>query len=221
MCSYLEWRLNVEPNALKEFEEKVKRDFDGPGPYPSYLMPSPAPSPMPSTTPYASGALTPTPSFVTGRSVPSTSQPQSALLLQRLAISPPMPDTPEASHFPAASPAPSESAQPSTSQGQVDNEVRIASPESLVVSRLTIAIIRSQCLCGCKRTPSPRQGCPKMPCLRQRNQNVTCLRTRCRSLGKSHSFFTTLMIPSSCLAEYSLMLYLALQSATLHLHLHS
>ncbi|KAI0086271.1 hypothetical protein BDY19DRAFT_859002, partial [Irpex rosettiformis] len=42
MCSYLEWQLNVEPNSLKEFEEKVKRDFKGPGPYPSYLMPSPA-----------------------------------------------------------------------------------------------------------------------------------------------------------------------------------
>ena len=210
MCSYLEWRLNVEPNALKEFEEKVKRDFDGPGPYPSYLMPSPAPSPMPSTTPYASGALTPTPSFVTGRSVPSTSQPQSALLLQRLATSPPMPDTPEASHFPAASPVPSESAQPSTPQGQVDNEVRIASPEGLVVSRLTIAIIRSQCLCGCKRTPSPRQGCPKMPCLRRGNQNVICLRTRRRSPGKSHSFLTTSMILSSSLLSVGSSIHVGL-----------
>ncbi|KAI0790569.1 hypothetical protein C8Q75DRAFT_698839, partial [Abortiporus biennis] len=36
MCSYLEWQLNVEPKLLQEFETKVRRDFKGPGPYPSY-----------------------------------------------------------------------------------------------------------------------------------------------------------------------------------------
>ena len=24
MCSYLEWQLNIEPSALKEFEQKVR-----------------------------------------------------------------------------------------------------------------------------------------------------------------------------------------------------
>ena len=35
MCSYLEWQLNVEPSALKEFESMVRRDFKGPGPHPA------------------------------------------------------------------------------------------------------------------------------------------------------------------------------------------
>ncbi|EKM58854.1 uncharacterized protein PHACADRAFT_191173 [Phanerochaete carnosa HHB-10118-sp] len=38
MCSYLEWQLNVEPTALIEFQEKVKRDFKGPGPYPTHRL---------------------------------------------------------------------------------------------------------------------------------------------------------------------------------------
>ena len=42
-CSYLQWQLNIEPRALKEFEQKVL--------YPTYILPSPAPSPMPSTIP--------------------------------------------------------------------------------------------------------------------------------------------------------------------------
>ena len=41
MCSYLEWQLNIEPSALKEFEQKVRRDFKGHGPYPTYVLPSP------------------------------------------------------------------------------------------------------------------------------------------------------------------------------------
>ncbi|KAI0090749.1 hypothetical protein BDY19DRAFT_887059, partial [Irpex rosettiformis] len=139
MCSYLEWQLNVEPTSLKEFEEKVKRDFKGPGPYPSYLMPSPAPSPMPSTTPYAPGAPTPAPSFVTGRSAPSSSPPKPSVRTtapESSYISPPaspsMPDTPEASH--SASTSPASSVSPPTPQGQVDNEVRIASPDGIPIA---------------------------------------------------------------------------------------
>ncbi|KZT23498.1 hypothetical protein NEOLEDRAFT_1069288 [Neolentinus lepideus HHB14362 ss-1] len=41
MCSYLEWELNVEPSLLKDFEVKVKKDFAGPGPYPTYSVPPP------------------------------------------------------------------------------------------------------------------------------------------------------------------------------------
>ena len=32
-CSYLQWQLNIEPRALKEFEQKVL--------YPTYILPSP------------------------------------------------------------------------------------------------------------------------------------------------------------------------------------
>ena len=35
MCSYLEWQLNVEPSAFKEFESMVRKDFKGPGPRPA------------------------------------------------------------------------------------------------------------------------------------------------------------------------------------------
>ncbi|GBE84351.1 hypothetical protein SCP_0603290 [Sparassis crispa] len=60
MCSYLEWQLNIEPKALQEFEMKVRRDFKGQGPFPNYILPSPAPSPVPSTTPYAQVGSAPT-----------------------------------------------------------------------------------------------------------------------------------------------------------------
>lgn len=74
MCSYLEWRLKIEPSKLKEFESKVRKDVRSPGTYLNYVLPSPAPSPMPSTTP--SGAVGPQhpPSFVLGRSISSRKQ---------------------------------------------------------------------------------------------------------------------------------------------------
>ena len=33
MCQYLDWELSVEPGTLKEFEDMVRKDFAGPGPY--------------------------------------------------------------------------------------------------------------------------------------------------------------------------------------------
>ncbi|EPS93239.1 hypothetical protein FOMPIDRAFT_1136570, partial [Fomitopsis schrenkii] len=33
MCSYLEWQLNIEPEALKVLEAKVRQDLKGQGPY--------------------------------------------------------------------------------------------------------------------------------------------------------------------------------------------
>ncbi|KAI0084022.1 hypothetical protein BDY19DRAFT_998106 [Irpex rosettiformis] len=131
--------VGQEPTSLKEFEERVKRDFKGPGPYPSYLMPSPAPSPMPSTTPYAPSAPTPAPSFVTGRSAPSSSPPKPSVRTTAPEStyvsspgSPSMPDTPEASH--SASTSPASSVSPPTPQGQVDNEVRIVSPDGIQIT---------------------------------------------------------------------------------------
>lgn len=65
MLSYLEWDINIQPEALKEFENKVRHDFKGLGPYPEYLFPRPSSSPMPSTTPYAvrHGQPLPAPAF--------------------------------------------------------------------------------------------------------------------------------------------------------------
>ncbi|KAI0669695.1 hypothetical protein C8Q78DRAFT_1041616 [Trametes maxima] len=78
MCSYLEWQLSIDPNALKEFEQKVRRDFKGSGPFPTYTVTSPAPSPVPSTTPYGQdNTNAPAPSFTTRPTHgPSTSPPK-------------------------------------------------------------------------------------------------------------------------------------------------
>ncbi|KAH9937838.1 uncharacterized protein BXZ73DRAFT_100052 [Epithele typhae] len=40
MRSYLQWLLNIEPSALKEFEPKPRRDFKGSGPYPTTRYPN-------------------------------------------------------------------------------------------------------------------------------------------------------------------------------------
>jgi hypothetical protein len=39
MCQYLEWELNVDPVTLREFEDMICKDFVGPGPYPTYILP--------------------------------------------------------------------------------------------------------------------------------------------------------------------------------------
>jgi hypothetical protein len=38
MCSYLEWELTVDATILKNFETMVRKDFNGQGPYPTYVM---------------------------------------------------------------------------------------------------------------------------------------------------------------------------------------
>ncbi|KZT72316.1 hypothetical protein DAEQUDRAFT_763048 [Daedalea quercina L-15889] len=128
MCSYLEWQLNIEPGALKEFEAKVRRDFKGTGPYPTYVLPSPAPTPVPSTTPYGAAATAP-PSFAAR---PSTSPPKptpmpvdASTVYPSPPTSPDTPDTPEQSYSTSTSPA--SSASPSTPPGFVDANIRIAS----------------------------------------------------------------------------------------------
>ncbi|EJF57552.1 hypothetical protein DICSQDRAFT_173891 [Dichomitus squalens LYAD-421 SS1] len=133
MCSYLEWQLNIEPNALKEFEAKVRRDFKGLGPFPTYVLPSPAPSPMPSTTPYnAQTGPAPTPSFAAHSQQPPSTSPQEPLpppvpvragALSLSASS--SPDIPELSMSTSTSPA--SSASPSTPLGYEENLVRVVS----------------------------------------------------------------------------------------------
>ncbi|KAF7797748.1 hypothetical protein EIP86_008948 [Pleurotus ostreatoroseus] len=150
MCSYLEWQLNVDPMELHDFEKKVRADFKGQGPYPSYDLPSPAlaPSPIPSSTPYASGTTAPPPSFVTGRvPPPSVAYPTArpahvhARSTQPIPIpshhhpertyaappkSPHVPDTPKASC--SASTSPASSASPPTPPSKVDLTLKIATP---------------------------------------------------------------------------------------------
>ncbi|KAI0918996.1 hypothetical protein AcV5_002028 [Taiwanofungus camphoratus] len=139
MCSYLEWQLNIEPSALKEFEQKVRRDFKGAGPYPTYVLPSPAPSPMPSTTPYTTGTAT-TPSFASHPSHPTSTSPpkpvpppvpaahpSSAYLTPP--TTPDTPGTPEASYSTSTSPA--SSASPPTPPGYVDHSARIVASGSI------------------------------------------------------------------------------------------
>ena len=64
-CQYLEWELNIDLAMLKEFEDMVREDFAGPGPYPTYILPStkkstPPPAALPFATPTC--GLTPSPS---------------------------------------------------------------------------------------------------------------------------------------------------------------
>lgn len=145
MCSYLEWQLNIDPSALTEFEQKVRRDFKGSGPYPTYILASPAPSPVPSTTPYTpANASAPPPSFTTRvTNAPSTSPPKPipppvpvhagnpyghghghhAPHPPARASAPNTPDTPESSMSTSTSPA--SSAPPSTPLGYEDHNVRV------------------------------------------------------------------------------------------------
>ena len=63
MCSCLAWQLSIEPSALKDLEQKVRRDFKGHEPYPTYVLPSSTPCPILSTTPYQAGAVSATLAF--------------------------------------------------------------------------------------------------------------------------------------------------------------
>jgi hypothetical protein len=52
MCQYLDWELNVKPSTLKEFEAMVRKDFAGPGPYPTYVLQTISKLAATSTNPY-------------------------------------------------------------------------------------------------------------------------------------------------------------------------
>ncbi|KAI0368959.1 cyclin-like protein [Pilatotrama ljubarskyi] len=154
MCSYLEWQLNIDPSALQEFEQKVRRDFKGPGPYPTYVVSSPAPSPVPSTTPYAAqanGGNAPPPSFTTRPTqAPSTSPPKpipppvpvhagnpygpggappsagSSTTLGSTTTASSAPNTPDTPESSmSTSTSPASSAPPSTPLGYEDHNVRV------------------------------------------------------------------------------------------------
>ena len=74
MCNYLEWELNVDTKTLKSFEMMVKKDFNGPGPYPTYVLSmfSKRADPSETAQPFTS-STSPIPSF--GHGPPKESSP--------------------------------------------------------------------------------------------------------------------------------------------------
>ena len=39
-CQYLEWELNINPDTLKELKDMIWKDFAGPGPNPTHILPT-------------------------------------------------------------------------------------------------------------------------------------------------------------------------------------
>jgi hypothetical protein len=80
MCSYLEWELTVDNAILANFQAMVKRDFRGPGPYPTYSlhMVSKKANSMNNATTASGGATisqpTPPPSGTSTSPIPSFGQ---------------------------------------------------------------------------------------------------------------------------------------------------
>lgn len=129
MCSYLEWELTVDNPILENFEKMVKRDFRGPGPYPTYSLqmvskraaraaaqpataattaPTSAPTPMPPPNTTTS----PIPMF--GQQQQQSSPPKPSAQppsKPSYGSSPTTPDTPSPSYSTSTSPASSVSPQ--------------------------------------------------------------------------------------------------------------
>jgi len=108
MCSYLEWQLNVDPSTLRDFQNRVQRDFAGPGPYPPTVLPQPVPAPF---THQSTGNVNSSmPAFA-----PRVPLPKEAPVIPSPSVPPyhsSPPDTPEASpHSASTSPASSVSPQ--------------------------------------------------------------------------------------------------------------
>jgi len=140
MCSYLEWELNVDTKTLKSFEAMVRKDFNGPGPYPTYVLSmfSKRVDPSETTQPFTS-STSPIPSF--GHGPPKESSPPPKPIQQQPhqphvplpmarkgAYSPGTPDTPSSSNSTSSSPA--SSASPATPIGIEDYTVKIVTASS-------------------------------------------------------------------------------------------
>lgn len=111
---------------------KVRRNFKGIGPYPSYVLPSPASTPMPSTTPYATSGGASTPSFAarpSAQSLPSKPIPppiaRASMSFPSRPASPDMPGKFEATYSASTSPA------SSTPPSYVNHNVRIVSASTM------------------------------------------------------------------------------------------
>ncbi|KAL4268494.1 Cyclin-like protein [Pleurotus pulmonarius] len=117
MCSYLDWELTVDNPILANFETMVKRDFRGPGPYPTYSLQlvskraikaaastSNTPVPPPHTT-----TTSPIPVFGQQQQQQQQRQaspPKPAYINTNVTYSsPPTPDTPSSSYSTSSTPA--------------------------------------------------------------------------------------------------------------------
>ncbi|KAG1716490.1 hypothetical protein ID866_694 [Astraeus odoratus] len=128
MCQYLEWELNVDPLTLKEFEEMVRKDFAGTGPYPTYILPSTKKStPPPTANPFAPSTSGPSPSPSHGQRYPSPPRP-TYIPPPSYVTSPTTPETPSPSYSTSTSPA--SSASPPTPPGIEDLSAKIVSAAS-------------------------------------------------------------------------------------------
>jgi len=133
MCQYLDWELNVEPSTLKEFEEMVRKDFAGPGPYPTYVLQTISKLAATSTNPFPAVApntsTSPIPSFGPRQASPPRVTPPPPTNLAHAYLTPPTtPDTPEPCYSDTTSPT--SSASPPTPTGMIDDNVKIATGES-------------------------------------------------------------------------------------------
>ncbi|KAG2108809.1 hypothetical protein BD769DRAFT_1675220 [Suillus cothurnatus] len=129
MRQYLEWELNVDPVMLREFEDMVKKDFVGQGPYPTYILPSSSKTTLPPTTdpfPLPPTTLAPTPTY--GHCYPSPPKPDFPPPNSSYITPPTSPDTPSPSYLTSTSPA--STASPPTPQGMEDCTTRIVSASS-------------------------------------------------------------------------------------------
>jgi Cyclin, N-terminal domain len=136
MCQYLDWELNVEPSTLKEFEDMVRKDFAGPGPYPTYVLQTisklaaTSANPFPAIAPNTS--TSPIPSFGPRQASPPKSTPPPPSIPTHPAkayLTPPTtPDTPEPSYSQSTSPA--SSVSPQTPVSMIDDSVKIVSHDT-------------------------------------------------------------------------------------------
>ena len=137
MCQYLDWGLNVEPSTLREFEDMVRKDFAGPGPYVPNIPPAdypnwprrrPTPSP-PSLQTQVQALFHPSALARRPRRNPHR-RPLSYPPTQQVHTSRPPP------HPSSVIPTPASSASPPTPTGMIDNNVKIMSHD---ISRFVIA----------------------------------------------------------------------------------
>lgn len=134
MCSYLEWELTVDARTLKVFEAMVKKDFQGAGPYPTYVLSMFTKKPLPATPP-SNGlpqSTSPIPAFKhTNSSTPPplSATPHERQTLQhirtKVAQPPPTPSPSSASSY---SSAPNTPDTPSSSNSTTTSPTSSASP---------------------------------------------------------------------------------------------
>ena len=121
ICQYLEWELNVDPVMLREFEDIIRKDFVGPGPYPTYILPSTKKWTSPPTAnPFAAPShMSPSPSYGQQYPLPSKLVLRPPPNPTMAYMTPPTtPDTPSLSYSPTS---PASSASPPSPLGIKDS----------------------------------------------------------------------------------------------------